>query len=178
MNEIVLAAARMAAKQLHEAKSDKGKTSIADIFDAFLEHIDEQAKRIAEQVGDIKKLKEDLSEVWQVHDEQAKRIAELEAITGVEITDHNLSLIRSILHGEPHTREQRVRAFNLSGKVFRRMQKQHAALKKLGKAKRERGKVLVEERAMVIFCHDPRPDRTEKGNSSEAREQLHREGKL
>lgn len=46
MNEIVLAAARMAAKQLHEAKSDKGKTSIADIFDAFLEHIDEQAKEI------------------------------------------------------------------------------------------------------------------------------------
>jgi len=37
-----------------------------------------QATRIAEQVGDIKKLKEDLSEVWQVHDEQAKRIADLE----------------------------------------------------------------------------------------------------
>ncbi|MCK9568925.1 hypothetical protein M0R72_08290 [Candidatus Pacearchaeota archaeon] len=123
-----------------------------------------------------------------MHTDQ-KRIAELEAITGVEITNHNLSLIRSILCGNPHTREQRVRAFNLSGKVFRRMQKQRAALKKLGEAKRARGKALAEERAhrylnlernadIVAWELDEVSENEQKRLRYNAREQLRQEGKI
>jgi hypothetical protein len=109
---------------------------------------------------------------------QAKRIAELEAITGVEITDHNLSLIRSILHGEPHTREQRIRAFNLSGKVFRRMQKQRATLKKLGQAKRERGKALVNEvAARIAYENNMQLCECEEYAKCQARRQLRQDGK-
>jgi len=81
---------------------------------------------------------------------QTKHIADLEAITNVEITDHNMCMIRSILHGDPHSKGQRIRSFNVAGNVFRRMQKQRAALKTLGQAKRARGKALAEERARTI----------------------------
>ena len=50
----------------------------AEMLPAALDEIEQQANHIAEQSSGIKKLKENLSECWQVHDEQAKRIAELE----------------------------------------------------------------------------------------------------
>lgn len=62
---------------------------------------------------------------------------------------------------------------------------EHAALKKLGKAKRERGKALVEERAWVIFNEEKLGSRQDPpyqdvvGRYEQAaREQLRVEGKL
>ena len=64
--------------------------------------------------------------------------------------------------------------------------KQRAALKKLGQAKRERGKALVEERSQWnAICHDVGADPTDRYCTGEggdgylaAREQLRVEGKL
>lgn len=66
------------------------------------------------------------------------------------------------------------------------MSKQRAALKKLGQAKRERGKALVEERAQWnAICRDVGADPSDRyctgeGDDGypEAREQLRREGKI
>ena len=57
--------------------------------------------------------------------------------------------------------------------------KQRAALKKLGQAKRERGKALVEERAHVIECNPNRTiEWTREQAKERAREKLHPEGRI
>ena len=57
--------------------------------------------------------------------------------------------------------------------------KQRAALKKLGKAKRERGKALVDERARAIENNPNRTiEWTHYNAATRAREQLRVEGKL
>lgn len=66
------------------------------------------------------------------------------------------------------------------------LQKQRVALKKLGQAKRERGKALVEERAQWnAICRDVGADPSDRYCTGEgedgypdARDQLRREGKL
>lgn len=114
----------------------------------------EQANRITEQSYGIKKLKENLSDYWQARDEQAKRIAELENSLGISAIE--------------------TRDFQII------VRKQHAALKKLGQAKRERGKALVEERARFNVAMKVVPLNTNFPNSDhkKAREQLRREGLL
>ena len=64
--------------------------------------------------------------------------------------------------------------------LYRANRKKHAALKKLGQAKRERGKALVEERARFNVVMKVVPLNTSFPNSDhkKAREQLRREGKL
>ena len=59
--------------------------------------------------------------------------------------------------------------------------KQRAALKKLGQAKRERGKALVEERVSEVYRnrpHDHYDDMITGADYAEARKQLRQEGKL
>lgn len=86
--------------------------------------------------------------------EQAKRIAELENSLGISAIE--------------------TRDFQII------VRKQHAALKKLGQAKRERGKALVEERARFNVAMKVVPLNTNFPNSDhkKAREQLRREGLL
>ena len=129
--------------------------------DALQARTTNQATCIAEQNAGIKKLKENLSDCWQVHDEQARRIAELEEASVFECQD-----------------------------LYEKIAKQRAALKKLGQAKRERGKALVEERARGNYFDESQDcegywwdrnntdDCTQNQHREVAREQLHREGKI
>jgi hypothetical protein len=79
---------------------------------------------------------------------------------------------------------QKWREYNLQ--LDRKNRKQRTALKKLGQVKRERGKVLVEERAQWnAICRDVGADPSDRYCTGEgedgypdAREQLRREGKL
>jgi hypothetical protein len=67
-----------------------------------------------------------------VMESKDKRIAELEAALQVEKSSHE---------------ETKYADSEAANQAFSRIAKQRAALKKLGQAKRERGKALVEERA-------------------------------
>ncbi|MCK9571640.1 hypothetical protein M0R72_22005 [Candidatus Pacearchaeota archaeon] len=97
----------------------------------------------------------------QIQNEQAKRIAELEG----DLSDYK-KVARDLV------------------KKAMLADKQHAALKKLGQAKRARDKALIEERArrtsLVNFSPETRSTneyRTQPDRMKDvAREQLHREG--
>ncbi len=123
-------------KQWCEQK-DEYISEQANKIDSWIARYQEQAKRIEEQSSGIKKLKENLSDCWQVHDEQAKRIAELE-----------------ILHEV--ARKDVVRVANKFGA---KIDKQRAALKKLGQAKRARGKALICERITKLIEEEGSSDR-------------------
>ena len=74
----------------------------------------------------------------------------------------DVSLIRPILHREPHTRDQSRRAFNASGEVFRTLK---ATLDEIDQLRKD----LIEERRMVLkLQHFP----------DVARKQLKAEGKI
>lgn len=127
--------------------------------------------------------------------EQATRISELEesnkylsdrgggqATTIVEMQARMAKLEEAYQKIQSDTGWALLGARNVSEKHERKIAKQRAALKKLGQAKRERGKALVEERARRI-CHVPGDPvghwaRYEKVVVDEAREQLVHEGKL
>lgn len=96
----------------------------------------------------------DTAKFWiDQYERQAKRIAELEVDN------------------------QKWREYNQQ--LYRANRKKHAALKKLGQAKRERGKALVEERAKTAcLLHPIRLCGLTKEDYQEAREQLRLEGKL
>ena len=149
----------------------------AEMLPAALDEIERQANRIAELEADLEYYKSGFHSERGVHERVAailgtddapwmlaqraiERIAKLEILLGVARKDEEW----------------------VANKFGAKIDKQRAALKKLGQAKRERGKALVEERARRI-CHVPGDPvghwaRYEKVVVDEAREQLVHEGKL
>jgi hypothetical protein len=127
-----------------------------DVFTKALDKIDAQAKRIAELEAVLSQAQRVIVESQKAEKQLRERIAELEG---------NVKRQSEIIKLE------RIEFTN-------RYHKQRAALKKLGQAKRERGKTLVEEQANQIagipISH--LKDRNEQERyRSEARQQLRQE---
>jgi len=142
----------------------------------WIDQYEGQAKHIAELEADLEYYKSGFHSERGVHERVAAILgtddapwilAKLAIERIAELEEENRQLVRQILTDDDKDRL---------------IAKQRTALKKLGQAKRERGNALVEERARRI-CHVPGDSvghwaRYEPIVVDEAREQLHREGKL
>ncbi len=135
---------------------------IASVMAAALNEIDRLIHLVDETVIQLSACR---SVAKQIQNEQAKRIAELEAAT---------KNMQAIISGDL----KYIEAAN------QKTERQRATLKKLGQEKRARGKALIEERArrtsLVNFSPETRSTneyRTQPDRMKDvAREQLHREG--
>ena len=147
----------------------------AEMFPAALDEIERLIHSVDEVVVQLSACR---SVAKAIQNEQAARIRELEGAYRLFVESNT-----KIKIFEKKQTDGILAALDMYEELEKKNIKQHAALKKLGEAKRKRGKALVEERARRI-CHVCGNDkvghwqRYEDVVVDEAHEQLRLEGKL